>query len=334
MGNTIQIKRGADTGRTTLTPGGLGEPIFGTTNDGFYIANSTSQGGWAWVGAPILDQDTLGGGSASATSLATQQSIKAYVDAEMATADDFADLNDTNINNTVSLIGGHIAVYDGTSKWFNRALSGDIAITSTGVASISSGVVVNADVNASAGIAYSKLNLTTSIVSGDLVDSTIANAKLANSTVTVAGNTGSVAIDLGDTLTIQGTANEVVTAMNGDVLTIGMPDDVTITGNLIVNGDTTTATSTEVAIGDVNIKLAQANSADSADFGFYGKYVATGTKYSGIFRDQSNTGDSTPWTFVNAMTTEPSTTATFTTAMLATVRCGAIVDATISGGTF
>jgi len=332
MGNTIQIKRGADTGRTTLTPGGLGEPIFGTTNDGFYIANSTSQGGWAWVGAPILDQDNMS--SDSATSLATQQSIKKYVDDEMATADDFADLLDTDINDTVSVVGGHVAVYDGTSKWINRAIAGDIAITSTGVASISSGVVVNADVNASAGIAYSKLNLTGAVLNADITDATIANVKLANSTVTISGDTGSNQVDLGDTLTIQGTTNEVETSVVGDVLTVGLPTNVTISGDLTVNGDMTTATSTEVAIGDVNIKLAQANSADSADFGFYGKYVATGTKYSGIFRDQSNTGDSTPWTFVNAMTAEPGATATFTTAMLATVRCGAIVDATISGGTF
>jgi len=332
MSNTIQIKRGADSGTGALTPGGLGEPIFGTTNKALYIAHATSQGGWTWVGAPILDQDNMSGNSA--TSLATQQSIKKYVDDEMATADDFSDLNDTDINDAVSLVGGHVAVYDGTSMWTNRAIAGDIAISSTGASSISSGVVVNADVSGSAGIAYGKLNLTTSIVSGDLVNNTVANAKLANSTITVAGNSGSVAIDLGDTLTIQGTANEVVTSMSGDVLTIGMPDDVTITGNLIVNGDTTTATSKEVAIGDVNIKLAKDNSADSVDFGFYGKFVATGTKYSGMFRDQSNTAQSTPWTFAEAMTTEPSATSTFTAGMLATIRCGEIVSATIDGGTF
>ena len=332
MSNTIQIKRGSDSGRTSLTPGGIGEPIFGTTNKALYVAHATSQGGWTWVGAPILDQDNMSGDSA--TSLATQQSIKKYVDDQIATKDSFADLTDTDINDTVSVSGGHVAIYDGTSKFINRALSGDIAITSTGVASIATGVIVNADVKSDAGIAYSKLNLSTSIVSGDIANTTIANGKLANSTVTVAGDSGSTAIDLGDTLTIQGTANEVVTAMSGDVLTIGMPDDVTITGDLVVNGNTTTATSTEVAIGDVNIKLAQANSADSADFGFYGKYVATGTKYSGLFRDQSNTAQSKPWTFAEAMTTEPSTTATFTDAMLATVRCGEIVSATIDGGTF
>ena len=58
----------------------------------------------------------------------------------------------------------------------------------------------------------------------------------------------------GDTLTVSGTANEINVAVSAtDTLTIGMPDDVTIgdtltvTGNLVVNGTTTTvntATST------------------------------------------------------------------------------------------
>ncbi len=53
---------------------------------------------------------------------------------------------------------GEILIYDGTdTRWENKAVSGDIAITAAGVASIASGVIVNADVNASAAIADSKL---------------------------------------------------------------------------------------------------------------------------------------------------------------------------------
>jgi hypothetical protein len=37
--------------------------------------------------------------------------------------------------------------------------------------------------------------------------------------------------------------------------------------------------------------------------GMYGKYVATGTKYAGVFRDRSVTGD--PWTFFDTLSTEP-----------------------------
>jgi hypothetical protein len=44
------------------------------------------------------------------------------------------------------------------------------------------------------------------INASQLVDGSVSNAKLANSTITVAGDTGSNAVDLGDTLTIQGTS--------------------------------------------------------------------------------------------------------------------------------
>ncbi|MFM2414525.1 MAG: hypothetical protein RI911_218 [Candidatus Parcubacteria bacterium] len=56
---------------------------------------------------------------------------------------------------------------------------------------ITDGTLTNADINAAAAIAYSKLNLTNSIVSGDIVDGTITNADLASSTISFAtGTTG------------------------------------------------------------------------------------------------------------------------------------------------
>ena len=46
-------------------------------------------------------------------------------------------------------------------------------------AKIADGAVVNVDVNSTAAIAYSKLNLATSIVNGDIANATIALAKLS-----------------------------------------------------------------------------------------------------------------------------------------------------------
>jgi hypothetical protein len=51
---------------------------------------------------------------------------------------------------------------------------------------IGTGVIVNADVNASAGIAYSKLSLGGTITSADLVDGTIVATDIANGTITAA----------------------------------------------------------------------------------------------------------------------------------------------------
>jgi hypothetical protein len=64
------------------------------------------------------------------------------------------------------------------------ALSGDVTIDSSGVTAIGSGVIVNADIGASAAIAYSKLNLATSIVNADISSSAaIDRNKIADSTI-------------------------------------------------------------------------------------------------------------------------------------------------------
>ena len=60
----------------------------------------------------------------------------------------------------------------------------------------------------------------------------------------------------GKSLNIVGTANEVeVTGPVNNVYTIGLPDNVVITGNLTVNGTTTTINSTTLTVDDKNIEL-------------------------------------------------------------------------------
>ena len=68
--------------------------------------------------------------SDSATHLATQQSIKAYVDAQVDTEDTLAELDDTNIS---SAAAGQILVCDNTaSVWDNVALTAGDLIDVTG----------------------------------------------------------------------------------------------------------------------------------------------------------------------------------------------------------
>lgn len=55
---------------------------------------------------------------------------------------------------------GHILIYDGVTdnKFENKAVSGDVTISAAGVTAIGSGVIVNADINASAAIDASKIH--------------------------------------------------------------------------------------------------------------------------------------------------------------------------------
>ena len=106
-------------------------------------------------GTAVLDDDTFA--TASATTLATSESIKAYVDSNVQSADTLEELSDTNITTPADAA---MLFYDtGTSKWIDNVVSGYITIADTGVAAIGSGVIVNADINASAAISVSKTAL-------------------------------------------------------------------------------------------------------------------------------------------------------------------------------
>jgi len=105
----------------------------------------------------------------------------------------------------------------------------------------------------------------------------------------------------GDTLIVQGTANEVDVAVTAtDTLTIGLPNDVTIgnnltvTGNLTVSGTTTTVNTETINLAD-NIITLNSNATGSAveDAGIE---VERGddTNVSILWNETSNT-----WTFTN-----------------------------------
>ena len=101
----------------------------------------------------------------------------------------FPTLNQSTTGSSASCTGNSATVTT------NANLTGDV--TSTGNATaIGSGVIINADVNGSAAIAYSKLNLSSSIVTGDIVDGTITKADMAT-----AAKTESLIIAAGDETT-------------------------------------------------------------------------------------------------------------------------------------
>jgi hypothetical protein len=73
------------------------------------------------------------------------------------------------------------------------------------------------------------LSVATSQLSGN-----ITNAQLTNSSITVSDGSNTSPVALGGTLSFTGTSNEVTVAENAGTVTIGLPDDVTIAGDLSV----------------------------------------------------------------------------------------------------
>jgi len=394
MANKIILKRGSDANVSTLSPASVGEPIWGTTSNKLYVASGTSAGNFEWVGATILDEDTMS--SDSATKLATQQSIKAYVDAQDANiASD--SLTFTNKTFDVEATGNSISNID-VADLKSGVLDTDISSVSTTHDTIASAKAIKTyidaqvtaqdlDFSTDSGTGAVDLDSQTlALTSGEGIDIThsgqaitiagenatnsnkgvasfssadfdvsagavsinsIGNSQLDNSSITVTDGTTGSSVALGGTVTFSGTTDEVEVAQSGGTVTIGLPNNVTIAGNLTVNGTTTTIESSNVSTDDVMIELAKDNSADSVDFGMYGQYNdGVNTLYSGWFRNQDGSFSGGGTTYTDAITfyqdyskEAPGTTQSLidtshSSYSLAPIECSAINGAMIDGGTF
>tara|TARA_Y100001937_G_scaffold94676_1_gene128424 strand:- start:475 stop:900 length:426 start_codon:yes stop_codon:yes gene_type:complete len=69
--------------------------------------------------------------------------------------------------------------------------------------------------------------------STDIVEAVVAlNNSINNIDVDISGDTGTISILDSETLTIAGTTGEIETAAAGNTVTIGLPTNVTIAGNI------------------------------------------------------------------------------------------------------
>ena len=178
---------------------------------------------------------------------------------------------DGSVARTFSVDSGSILPFISSSVF--STVSGDITITSGGVAAIASGVIVNADVNASAAIAFSKLasltsanilvgsgaNVPTSVsVTGDVTISntgvtTIGAAKVTNAMLVNSGSIlGSTAVNLGSTVTtldglISVTSTGFTGSLSGSASTATSASFATTASFATLAATATTATSASFA---------------------------------------------------------------------------------------
>lgn len=118
-----------------------------------------------------------------------------------------------------------------------------------------------------------------------------------------------------------------ITIGNAASVSVNTSGNLTVGGNLVVDGTTTTVNSTTLTIDDHHIKVATDNSATN-DFGFYGRYNSTAA-YAGVFFDVS----AEQWVAYKNNGTEPGNT-TFTPDEISDFKMAiAVVDGITLGGT-
>jgi len=199
---------------------------------------------------------------------------KEYVDQAVTGNVTLASLNDVDIGapfsdqNNKILIGNSAGYYVGTN------VTGNVSLSNTGVFTIGSSQVTNA-----------------------MLEGSITNDKLANSSVTVtagAGLGGGGAVALGSTITVDVIAGDGISNSNGDTVsvnttvvrtdrnqtlngfmtfsnTVTVNADLDVTGNIYLNGNTTYINVAALNVSDPLIYLAANNTLnDLVDIGFVG----------------------------------------------------------------
>jgi hypothetical protein len=245
----------------------------------------------------FLDEDDMS--SNSATKGVTQQSVKAYVDTQLTAEDlDISADSGSNIaidldSETLDLEGGTgIDTATGTNKVTFAidstvaTLAGSQALTNKTI-DVDSNTVSNIEVdNLKSGVLDTDLSSTagtdTTLPSAKAVK-TYVDAQVTAEDLDITDGSTTSAVDLdSQTMTIQGTSNEVEVALSSQTFTIGLPSSITanlvgnVTGNVSgtsgsTTGNAATATALETArnIGGVsfdgtgNIDLPGVNTAGS-----------------------------------------------------------------------
>ena len=249
MANTILIKSrqtdGTGPAATNLKVGELavntfdGRVYLGTDLSG---AASRAAGGAATastiVGAPVLDQDNLS--SDSATSLATQQSIKAYVDSNAGTGDI------TGVTAGDGLSGGGSSGAVSLALDLNELTAATVAVGSDSIP------IIDATDNTSKKESIADL---VSGMAGTGISASSGQLSLTSNSTTIAADSGTAhAIALSETLTVSGTANEIETSISNNTLTIGVPTNPTF-GNTTVSGLVATGSVTADVEGDLTLDI-------------------------------------------------------------------------------
>ena len=153
----------------------------------------------------------------------------------------------------------------------------DASASNKGVASFSSN-----DFSVSSGA----VTIKSGGVTNDQLAGSIVNGKLSGPAIAVTDGSTSSNIAPGGTVTFAATSNETTVAQSGGTVTVGLPANVTISGNLTVNGTTTTVNASTMTVDDPVFTLGgdtAPNSDDNKDRGIEFRYHTGSAAKVGFF---------------------------------------------------
>jgi len=232
-------------GSTTLTLGGTTTSVAGLTLTGVVATGSFSG---SFVGTTNLPDLTAGTGISTFTYDGATTATVEVSGASTLSSDKIskwtgtAFANSSLTDNGSTITGTTSIQLTGASSNLSGSFSGSFFGNGAGLTGVPASGIVLQPLTAGAGIVpftYSGSAAQTVAIS----QSGVTNAMLVNSIITVAAGTngsgGPDPVSLGETLTINGTNNEIDIAVGTNAITIGLPSDVTIGQDLIVSRNLT-----------------------------------------------------------------------------------------------
>ena len=278
---TFTLPGSDGTNGQVLQTDGSGNLTFGNVASTLTIVDDTSTASTITLTTDTLS--LLGGTGISST--VSGDTVTFAIDNTVVTTSGTQTLTNKTIDSASNTITVDLseATVTGTTAEFNTALSDGSFATLAGTETLTNKTIdtanntitiVEADISdlGSYITASSTDTLTNKTINGSqLVNGSVANAKLTNSTITVTDGSTSTATALGGTITFNGTANEIEVGESSGTITIGLPDDVTVsqnltvTGNLTVNGTTTTISTTNTVASDTLFELGNGTTGSPAN---------------------------------------------------------------------
>ena len=245
---------------------------------GLLIGSSTTEIG------NILDEDNMA--SDSATALATQQSIKAYVDSQTTSAGTLTVIDDSSSAVSVVIESDDLKIAGGAN--ITTSASGD-TITAALDAALTGLTSVQID----------SLNLQDNEITTDSnADLILAPGGTGDINLT-AGADVNIPADIGLTFgddgeKIEGNGTNLTIASSGTMAfnntgVATFSGAVTVTGDLTINGSTTTNSSTNTTIADNIIELNSGISSSGNDIGFIFERGSTGANACFIWDESTDT---------------------------------------------
>jgi hypothetical protein len=134
----------------------------------------------------------------------------------------------------------------------------------------------------------------------------------ASDATTKANTAESNAVDTAATAAAALYATIVDTEMTGDATA----ENLTLTGNLVVNGTTTTVNATDLTVSDPLIYIGEGNTTNTVDLGFVASFNDGTYQHSGLAKDATDG----VWKLFKGVTDEPTTTINFAQASYETLK--------------